>query len=99
MLSLTVPEKTQGICGTYATVPLNATVPLIVGSSPRIAINREDFPLPTGPVTANISPWLTKNVTFVKALLSSRLSHEAETRTIDSPFFPVSIFVGVLDTE
>ena len=51
----------------------------MAGSSPSMAIKREDFPLPTDPVTAIICPFFKEKETSFKAILSSCLSQEAET--------------------
>ena len=50
MLSFTEPEKTHGVWGDYDSIPSSDIFPPDSGSSPIIVVNKEDLPLPTGPV-------------------------------------------------
>ena len=61
-----------------------------MGSSPKIADNTEDFPLPTGPVIANNSPARTLSVIShkVKASLEQLWSQEQHTLDIERKGYP-----------
>ena len=65
-------------------------VPPRVGSSPKIADNTEDFPLPTGPVIANNSPARTFSVIShkVKASLEQLWFQEQHTLDIERNGYP-----------
>lgn len=49
MLSRSVPDMTQGCCGTYAREPWILTVPQVPRSSPRTAARRDDLPAASSP--------------------------------------------------
>ena len=49
MLLRSVPDMTQGCCGTYARDPWIFTRPPVPRSSPRTAARREDLPAPGHP--------------------------------------------------
>ena len=71
----------------------------MAGSSPSIAIKRDDFPLPTDPVMAIISPLLKDNEISFKAILSSDLSQDAETLTSVRSFVSAPRIVSLLKTD
>ena len=70
MLSFIVPDKINGSCSTYATLPFLLIFPLVRVVSLRIAARRVDFPDPTSPmITNSSSSWILMSIPESTSLL------------------------------